>query len=467
MATTVHIPKVGMTMEEGDLVRWVIADGATVEPGQIVFEMETEKVEIEVEAESAGRLKQLVAAGTRLKPGAIVGCLLGGSESEVPMAIVAQVAEQWSEVVNAHAALSRVEAPARPQTGLAQNTAGRTVSSPAARRLAREHDIDISQLGGTGPSGRITEQDVRARLDSGSVANNGATAAKTSARTISSPSARRLAREHHIDIGQLRGTGPRGRITEQDVNDRISAGDHAEGSASETTTTKVTPMVSEIPYTGRRRIIGERMHGSLRDSAQLTLMSEVPAEAAVALMTGLNAEWDGERLALLTPIIMKACALALREHPKLNARLGDDTITLEQQVNIGFATDLEGGLMVPVVRDVDTLELKELAIKANELSARARENTLNIDDVSGGTFTVSSLAKLPVDAFTPVLNPPQVAILGVGRIRDVVRFEGSRVVPGKATTLSLTFDHRVIDGAPAGRFLARVGELLNRPFMLM
>jgi len=411
MVATVHIPKVGMTMEEGDLIRWLVPDGVMVQPGQIVFEMETEKVEIEVEAEGVGLLKQLVPAGTRLKPGAIVGCLLTDSESEVPSSLLMEVDQQWSEIVSGDTPVAAEEPVDTGQITSSQITAERVISSPAARRLAREHDIDISQLRGTGPRGRITEQDVKDRIETGTVANRKAP------------------------------------IT--------------------TTDNVIEPTVNHIPYSGRRRTIGERMHGSLRDSAQLTLMSEIPADAAVGMMNGLTEEWSGQRLALLSPLVMKACALALREHPKLNARFGDDTITLEQQVNIGFATDLEEGLMVPVVRGVDTLGLKELAIRVGELTVRARENTLSIDDVSGGTFTVSSLAKLPVDAFTPVLNPPQVAILGVGRIRDVVRFEGSRVVPGKATTLSLTFDHQVIDGAPAGRFLARIGELLARPYLLM
>lgn len=406
-----------MTMEEGDLVRWLVPDGVAVKAGQIVFEMETEKVEIEVEVEDAGILKQLVAAGTRLKPGAIVGCLLTDGESEVPSSLLIQVADQWSEVLSGDAPFPVmepepvVESAGNSQQSFEQMTLARVVSSPAARRLAREHNIDISQL---------------------------------------------------------TGSGPKGRITEQDVNSRIRSGHAADNSTTDTTTIKVTePTVNHIPYTGRRRTIGERMHSSLQGSAQLTLMSEIPADAAIGMMNGLNAEWSGERLALLSPLVMKACALALRKHPKLNAHLADDTITLEQQVNIGFATDLEEGLMVPVVRAVDTLGLKELAILVSELSARARDNALTIDDVTGGTFTISSLAKLPVDAFTPVLNPPQVAILGVGRIRDVVRLDGARVIAGKATTLSLTFDHRVIDGAPAGRFLARVGELLTRPYMLM
>lgn len=409
MATTVHIPKVGMTMEEGDLVRWLVEDGVTVQPGQIVFEMETEKVEIEVEVEDEGVLKQLVAAGTRLKPGAVVGCLLASGESEVPSSIVTLVADQWSEVVSGDAPAATLELANNKQKASAGKTAERVVSSPAARRLARQHDISLSQLNGTGPRGRITEQDVRDRIETDTAAS-----------------------------------------VAQAATNRVNE-----------------PTVNNIPYHGRRRTIGERMHASLRDSAQLTLMSEIAADAMIAIMNGLNAEWSGDRLALLTPLVMKACALALREHPKLNARLEGDTITLEQQVNIGFATDLDEGLMVPVVSAVDTMALQQLAIKVGELSQRARENSLSLDDVSGGTFTVSSLAKLPVDAFTPVLNPPQVAILGVGRLRDVVRLDGSRPIPGKATTLSLTFDHRVVDGAPAGRFLARIGELLTRPFMLM
>ena len=410
MVTTIHIPKIGMTMEDGDLVRWLVDDGTAVEPGQPIFEMETEKVEVEVEAEDAGVLRQLVPPGTKLKPGAIVGCLLAAGESEVPQPVLDEVAQQWSEKVSASGATAG--APAAPSTtppvpppatvAPARAAGERVLATPIARRLAREHGLEIAEIAGSGPNGRITESDVRARIDDGAGAQVVASGGST------------------------------------------------------------------VPYSGRRRTIGERMHASLRESAQLTLFSDVDAEPASKMLHGLNREWRSARIVVtLTSLVMRACALALREHPRLNSRLAGDEIVIEPEVNVGFAADLEAGLMVPVVRAVDAISLQDLASAVAELGERAGEETLTLDDVSGGTFTVTSLATLPIDGFTPVLNAPQSAILGVGRMRDVARFDGGGAVRGQAMTLSLTFDHRVVDGAPAARFLARIIELLERPYLLM
>jgi pyruvate/2-oxoglutarate dehydrogenase complex dihydrolipoamide acyltransferase (E2) component len=288
-------------------------------------------------------------------------------------------------------------------------------------------------------------------------------------RVVATPVARRLAREHSIEIGEIAGSGSNGRITEADVQA------HIDGGGAPATPAATAPAASDapaeaptVPYSGRRRTIGERMRASLQQSAQLTLFSDADAEPASTMLHALNREWRSERVVVtLTPLVMRACALALRDHPQLNSRLEGDTIVIEPEVNVGFATDLEAGLMVPVVPAVDAISLQDLARAVAEQGERAGEDALTLDDVSGGTFTVTSLATLPIDGFTPVLNPPQSAILGVGRVRDVARFDGGQAVRGQALTLSLTFDHRVVDGAPAGRFLARVIELLERPYLLM
>ncbi|MDP6605947.1 MAG: dihydrolipoamide acetyltransferase family protein [Dehalococcoidia bacterium] len=426
MATTVHIPKVGMTMEEGDLVRWLVDDGATVEAGQPIFEMETEKVEVEVEVEDAGVLKQFVPAGTKLRPGAVVGCVLAGGESEVPQTMLDEVAQQWSQPVSGGGGTAApAAASAAPPAAAAPSTPSPAPAPPPARA----------------PGERV----------------------------VATPVARRLAREHSIEIGEIAGSGSNGRITEADVQA------HIDGGGAPATPAATAPAASDapaeaptVPYSGRRRTIGERMRASLQQSAQLTLFSDADAEPASTMLHALNREWRSERVVVtLTPLVMRACALALRDHPQLNSRLEGDTIVIEPEVNVGFATDLEAGLMVPVVPAVDAISLQDLARAVAEQGERAGEDALTLDDVSGGTFTVTSLATLPIDGFTPVLNPPQSAILGVGRVRDVARFDGGQAVRGQALTLSLTFDHRVVDGAPAGRFLARVIELLERPYLLM
>ena len=405
MAVTVHIPKVGMTMEEGELVRWLVPDGAAVARGQPIFEMETEKVELEVEADDEGVLKHLVDEGTTLPPGAIVACLLGPGESDVPQQIRDQVAAQGDEP----------SAAASPAAAVAPAGAGSSPAPPAAR-----------------PAGD---------------------------RVLATPIARRLAVEQGIDLASVTGTGPNGRITESDVRAAAASGDGARAEPAAGAET--------IAYSGRRRTIGEHMQTSLQSMAQLTLSTEARVDEARSMLHDLNREWRGERVvATLTALVVKACALALREHSHLNARLAGDRILIEPQVNIGLAVDLDEGLMVPVVREADALSLQDVARSIADLTERARDGSLSVDDMTGATFTVTSLEGFAVDAFTPVINPPQAAILGVGRVRDVAVFEGSSVERGRATTLSLTFDHRVVDGAPAARFLGKVVELLGKPSAL-
>jgi pyruvate dehydrogenase E2 component (dihydrolipoamide acetyltransferase) len=212
------------------------------------------------------------------------------------------------------------------------------------------------------------------------------------------------------------------------------------------------------------------MRESLASTAQITLVSETAVDEAMRMLHGLNREWRKDNVAVtMTALVVKACALALREHPHLNARLdqANRTIVLEPDVNVGVAVSQDAGLIVPVVRHADRLSLKELAGALQEQVQKTREDRLSVEDVEGGTFTVSSLEGTGVDAFTPIINPPQAAILGVGRVRDVAAFEGSEVVKRQVATLSLTFDHRVTDGAPSARFLDRVAELLGRPYLLM
>lgn len=426
MAEAIYLPKVGMTMEEGTLTKWAIADGAAVARRQVVFEMETEKVQMEIEAEHDGTLKQMVPEGAVLKPGDVVGCILAAGE-EVPQALLDRVAAQAALVPGAgsQSAAATEEAtlaPGEHQSVLEAGTTGAATPAPA-------------------PSGPL-------RI---------------------SPIARRLADENGIDPATLSGTGPGGRIVERDVQNAIEAKSAAPAAGAPSAQAAATPAAGEsIPYRGRRRTIGERMRESVSTTAPVTLTTEAPVDAAAAMIHGLNREWRNEGVVVtLTGLVARACALALKEHPQLNARLEGDQIVVASEINVGVAVDQDAGLIVPVLRATDRMSLQMAMKTLRELTSKAREDSLRAEDVTGGTFTVSSLEGSVVDAFTPIINPPQAAILGVGRTRDVAAFEGSEVVKRQVVTLSLTFDHRVTDGAPAARFLGRVAELLERPYLLM
>jgi len=515
MAEAVHLPKIGMTMEDAVLTRWLVPDGARVSRGDSIFEMDIEKVLQDVEAEAEGTLRYLVGDCIRLRPGAIVACLLAGGE-EIPTALLDQVALQWSEpadeyrevgatpVVAAAVATPAATAaatptssapppppspstppPAAPPDAPSVAAGGRVAASPFARRLARELGVDLGQVPGTGPRGRITEADIRALAASGLAATpppveapstNGAEApapnAAEAGRVIASPIARRLAAELGVDLGALSGSGPRGRVVEADVRGAAAQPEATPPPASvapETPSATAAPEgVEATPYSGRRRAIGERMAQSLRDSAQLTLSSEIRVDDAIGMAGGLSREWRADRTVVtLTTLVIRAAARALLEHPRLNARLEDGQIVNNEAVNIGFAADAAEGLMVPVIRDAAARPLQDVAADFVALSRKTEANELTALDVTDATFTVTSLESTGVDAFTPIINPPQAAILGLGRVRRQPVAGDDGIEVGQVTTLSLTIDHRINDGAPAARFLGRVAQLLERPYLLM
>ena len=520
MPVAVHLPKIGMTMEDAVLTRWLVPDGATVTAGSSIFEMDIEKVLQDVEAESAGTLHHLVADCLRLRPGAVVACITAPGES-VPQSLLDTVAAQWSEPAEEY------RDPAAPSIGPATNGD----STPDIQPPVLAPAVSIAPLPPAipPPPPLVPAVDAPPAPESFAAAAGSPPPTATATRIVASPYARRLARQLGIDLATVTGTGPVGRITEADIqaaqaapppapppplpaaepSSAVEAPAEAPPAPSSPTapapvielpaaaappaTLEVAPeapapeppaaepLAAEPPaaeppveepeviaYAGRRRAIGERMAQSLRESAQLTLSSDVRVDEAVRMASGLSREWRGDRTVVtLTALVIRATARALREHPVLNARLDGDRIVHNTAINIGFAADAPDGLMVPVIRDAATRPLQEVAADFVALSRKTDNNELAAIDVTDGTFTVTSLESFQVDAFTPILNPPQTAILGIGRVRKQPVAGDEGIELGQLTTLSLTFDHRVVDGAPAARFLGRVAQLLERPYMLI
>jgi len=267
------------------------------------------------------------------------------------------------------------------------------------------------------------------------------------------PAARKLAKEHSIDLSGVTGTGPRGRITREDVQKIVDSG----GQTAPPLAPAATPAAAEdIPLRGMRKVIAERMHQSLQGSAQLTISTEVDVTQLIDRRQEVRQEFN----VTYTDFIVQACAHALRQHPRMNASLEGNIIHVHGDIHVGLAVALDEGLIVPVVRDVDKKSLKDIAAEAKTLAEKARANQLKLEEVSGGTFTVSNLGMYGVDAFTPIINAPQSGILGVGRIVEKPVIYRSEITKRSMMVLSLTFDHRVIDGAPAGAFLQTVADLL-------
>ncbi|MER6283093.1 2-oxo acid dehydrogenase subunit E2 [Streptomyces sviceus] len=452
MAVEVLLPKIGLTMQEGTIDEWLVPAGAAVAEGDALLRLATDKVDVDVEAEAGGLFHPVVAAGATVPAGALIGWLLAEGEQPPDPAGTPMPAGSGSGT----AAPAPEAGPAPSVNGTGEKGMGdRLLSSPNARRVAAAADVDLTAVRGTGPGGRIVSEDVEDFLaalpgDLGTLVPSGDTPA--------SPLVRKLAKERGIDLSGINGTGPGGRIRRADLESVIPAPEAAPARSSEV-----------IPLTGMRGTIARRMHASLQEMAQLTHGYEVRMDAVVSLRDRLKEEWADSDLPVpsVNDFLLKAAALALCEHPLLNATVREDGIHLLDEVHLGFAVAVPGGLMVPVIEDAVALPLPEIARRSRSLAQAAREGRISPAQLEGATFTVTSLGGYGVDFFTPVINPGNVAILGVGRLRDGVEWVDDRPLRTRVLTLSLTFDHRAVDGAPAAEYLRSVGELLSKPLRLL
>jgi pyruvate dehydrogenase E2 component (dihydrolipoyllysine-residue acetyltransferase) len=402
VAVEAVMPKFGLTMTEGTIQKWFKAEGDAIKAGEPLFEVETEKVLYEVEAPASGIVAKLLYPLEAVVP---VG---------LPVAIIAEAGENVAEVAARYGggapAVKAVESPSAPaaqSSPAAAPASGRREGAPvtpAARKLAEEHKIDLSRVVGTGPGGRVTREDVQKIIDAG---------------------------------GQAPAVAPA--IT-----------------PSPTPAAAPVPAGQSIPLRGMRKVIAERMHKSLQGSAQLTITTEVDVTQLIDRRQEVQREFN----ATYTDFIIQACAHALKQHPRMNAVLDGDAIRLQAQISVGVAVALDEGLIVPVIHNTDKKSLKDIAQESRGLAEKARAGKLTLEEVSSGTFTVSNLGMYGVDGFTPILNSPQTGILGVGRIVEKPVIYRGEVAKRSMMVLSLTFDHRVIDGAPAGAFLQTVADLL-------
>jgi pyruvate dehydrogenase E2 component (dihydrolipoamide acetyltransferase) len=377
MPVEVVMPKFGLTMQEGKIQQWFKAEGDAIETGQPLFEVETEKVLYEVEAPASG----------------VVAKLLYPLESTVPCAKAVAVIAVGGEDP---AAIAKAYASKAPEAG--------TSALPHAAASA-------SQRTASTPAGAI----------------------------VATPAARKLAKDRGFDLATVKGTGPGGRITREDV----------EAAAA---------MPQGTPLHGMRKSIADRMFKSLQSTAQLTITTEADVTPLVARREQLKKEFN----LTFTDMLIEAVAGALVAHPRLRLTVEGDLIQPHEEVNVGIAVALDEGLMVPVIRHADTKSLQQIADESRRLAEKARAGSLGVDEVSGGTFTITNLGMYGIDAFTPIINQPQIAILGVGRIVPKPAVHDGQIAIRSMMTLSLTFDHRIVDGAPAAAFLQDVAKRLGR-----
>lgn len=425
MAAEIKMPKLGAEMESGRVAEWLKEEGSPIREGEAVLVVETQKVAFEVEAPAPGFLHILLGVGSV----AAIGETL---------AVIAATEDEYRELVKEGAAAGAAAKSAGPdqeikraEAGGNQASAERKPASPLARRIAREHGLDISEIPGTGPGGRVTRDDVL----------------------------RALAEKETLEEDADRGGGKA-----SDGGPAIPAPELVKGAPGVSDLKRVKEI---LPLRGMRRVIAERMFRSLQTTAQMTDIGELDVTELVAFREELLKAGRplGVKLSF-TDLMVKIVATALKSFPAMNATLEGDGIYLWENINIGVAVALEDGLIVPVVHNADRKSLAEINSTLSSLITRARERKLMPDDVGGGTFTISNTGSYGGWVGTPILNPPEVALLATGKIQEKPVVRDHQIVVRWMMGYSLTVDHRVVDGATGGGFIGKLAELLENPRVL-
>jgi pyruvate dehydrogenase E2 component (dihydrolipoyllysine-residue acetyltransferase) len=408
----VLLPRLSDSMEEGTILSWLRRDGETIGVGDELLEIETDKATMTYESPEEGTLQILVEAGTTLPVGAPIARIGAVTESAEP---AAPAAEPQPETQPVEAIPS-----SEPVRGAGKDGAvgDATLATPLARRVARVHGVDLSAVAGTGPRGRVTRADLVA------------------AASLSEPSP----------------VPPAATTPEPRASPPVTSPHGAKG---ETTVLEPTRL---------QQVTARRMAEATATMPLFQVTTEAAMNAVIALRAQLKGL--GARLPSVNDFVIKAAALSLREHPKVNASYRDGRHELHGRVNVGVAVAADEGLYVPTVNDADTLSLSAIAAEVRALAARVRDGVISPPELAGATFTVSNLGMYGMTEITPLVNPPQAAILGVGAIRPTLALVDGEVTERSLMTLTVSADHRVLNGADAALFLARIRELLEEPLRL-
>lgn len=470
MATKVILPKFGQTVETSEITQWMVSEGDRVAKGDVLCEISTDKSALEVESLHEGVLLRILLPQGREAPVGCVIALIGEADEAIDEALVEECLATQEPVAKAsadEAPAASAEAapapavrpdapppppppapaaapeppphrqPARPSAG------GRPIASPRARRLARERQVPLEALGGTGESGRIVERDVRAYLEAvGPVA----------------PAARAIAYQRGIDLRTVRGSGAGGRIQVADLAAAAPAG-AAATALPEVVAAEPPPLRARLEQpSAMRRAIATNMVRSATTIPAFTL--EVTVDAAAMIERRQREQEAGRRISY-NDLIAKAVAIAVRHHQAFASTWADDGIRYHDRVNIGLAVAVPDGLIVPVIPDCDRASIEEINRWTAHLVAKARDGQLAPEEYRGAVFTLSNLGMLPVDRFTAIVPPGQSGILAIGRIREELIPRDGGLFPTRALSLTLSADHRIVDGYLGARFMADVKALLE------
>jgi len=406
MATEIRMPQLGLTMEEGTIAKWLKREGDKVSVGDVLLEITTDKLSNEIESEVDGYLLKIVAQEGEDIPVKGLIAIIGEEGEKIDLAVDDKIEATKDEL---KVELTGIASKEEDKSAVTET--GRIKASPLAKKTAKDLKIDLRELTGTGPGGRIVQRDVLAAAEK--------------------------------------------KKLQPSIEETIPA-------PQPVTVTEVPGDIVK-PLSNMRKVIGKRMQANKQIAPHVTITTEVNVDKTIALRNKLNAKNLEARFSY-TDILIKMSATALINYPVMNSSITEDSFIIHDRVNIGVAVALDEGLIVPVIRDADRKGLKAISAETKELIAKARENTLSPDEMNGATFTISNLGNYDVDGFTPVINLPEAAILGVGRIvRKPIVNENDEIVPASMMVLSLSFDHRVVDGATAAEFLKKLKGYLEDP----
>ncbi|MFB6119313.1 dihydrolipoamide acetyltransferase family protein [Halosegnis sp.] len=508
MVREFKLPDVGEGLAEAEIVNWLVSVGDRVTEDQPVAEVETDKAVVEVPSPVNGTVREIRAEEGEVVPvGEVIitfdtdGDAAGEATADREEATTSTEAEPQAAVSAVTEVNGETETEAETEAE-AETAGGRTFAAPSARRLARELDVDLAAIDGSGPGGRVTEADVRAYAEG---TETGATTAPepdtseaerrepatTAAaepadrdRTLAAPATRQLADELGVNLDSVPTEETREGepfVTPEQVREFARAREQPEPEPEGKTTaapavdepTETEPdegAVERVPYRGIRRTIGEAMERSAYTAPHVTHHEEIVVERLVETRERLKpaAEAEGSQLTYL-PFIVKAVVAALEEHPILNSQLDEENeeILLKQSYNIGIAVATEAGLMVPVVKNADQKGLLEIADEVSDLAAKARDRSIERTEMQDGTFSVTNFGAVGGEYATPIINYPETAILGLGALKRRPVVEDGEVVARQTLPLSLSIDHRVIDGADAARFVETLAKYLQTPERLL
>ncbi len=447
MAEIVNMPKQGLQMAEGTIVEWIVKEGEPVAAGKPFFEMETDKLTITIDASLSGTLLKILAQEGDtveiMKPIAIVG-----SEGEDISSLLDEAASliddapAASDVVEEPELVADVPAVVVKVTEAGEETISR-FASPRAKEQAASREVDYRLIKGSGPEGFVIERDVLAYVE---------------AQPKATPLAKVVARQEQVSLGQIAGTGDTGKIRVDDVYQAITnrRGEPAYGKKDRGETL--------VPLSSMRKVVSLRMKDSLLTMAQANHTIDVDMSLAVSLRNDYK---DLGYKVSYNDIIMRCTIKALTEFPVMNSSMTEEGIIHKHYVNLGMAVALSEGLIVPVIVDADLMNLLEISAVAADLALRAIENRLQPDEYSSGTFTVSNLGMYDINSFTAIINPPEAGILAIGKMEKRAVVRNDEIVARPMMSLCLTYDHRVVDGAPAAEFLRRVKQLIEHPYFLI